>query len=420
MERLCVRGGNPLHGEVKISGSKNSTLPILAATLLTDEPVRLSNVPHLRDVTTMNALLGHIGSRITLDDRFVLELVAEHVTQFKAPYDLVKTMRASFLVLGPLLARFGIAEVSLPGGCAIGQRPVDQHLKALQVMGAVIEVSEGYVKASAPKGLKGARIAMDLVTVTGTQNVLMAATLADGITVIENAAREPEVVELAQLLSEMGAKIEGAGTDVIEIEGSNRLSGCEHTIFSDRIETGTYLIACAITGGSLTLLNTRADDLDVVLDKLSECGADTHVSEGSIAIDMKGRRPKAVDIRTAVYPGMPTDLQAQFMALNCVAEGSCTVTETIFENRFMHVQELVRLGADIRMASSTTARVQGVRSLRGAPVMATDLRASSSLIIAGLVAEGETVVDRIYHIDRGYERIEEKLRGIGADVERIA
>ena len=367
----------------------------------------------------MNALLGHMGSRITLDDRFVLELAAKHVSEFEAPYDLVKTMRASFLVLGPLLARFGVARVSLPGGCAIGLRPVDQHLKALEAMGATIEVSEGYVNAAAPRGLSSACIEMDLVTVTGTQNVLMAATLAEGVTVIKNAAREPEVVELALLLTKMGAKIEGAGTGVIEIEGSQVLNGCEHTIHSDRIETGTYLIAGAITTGSLTLNNTRAEDLGVVLEKLQECGAEITVSDGSITLDMRGSRPQAVDIRTAVYPGMPTDLQAQFMALNCVAEGPCTVTETIFENRFMHVQELIRLGADISMSSSKTAHIRGVPSLRGAPVMATDLRASSSLIIAGLVAKGQTIVDRIYHIDRGYERIEEKLRGVGAHVERV-
>ena len=420
MERLSVRGGNPLRGEVKISGSKNATLPILAATLLSDQSVRIHNVPHLRDVTTMNALLGHLGTRVTLDDHFILELSSENITNFSAPYELVKTMRASFLVLGPLLTRFGQAEVSLPGGCAIGPRPVDQHLKALAAMGAVIEVNEGYVKASVAGRLIGTHITMDLVTVTGTQNVLMAATLAKGKTVIENAAREPEVVELAQVLVGMGARITGAGTGVIEVEGMNRLEGCEHTILSDRIEAGTYLLAAAITGGKLTLHNTQAESMSAVLSKLSDFGAEIATSDDSISIAMGNRRPQAADIRTAVYPGMPTDLQAQFMALNCIAEGTSTVAETIFENRFMHVQELARLGADITMVSGTTARVRGVPSLKGAPVMATDLRASSSLIIAGLVAEGETIVDRIYHIDRGYERIEEKLRGIGADVQRIA
>ena len=420
MQTLRVRGGRQLRGEVTISGSKNSTLPILAATLLTNEPIQINNVPHLRDVTTMNALLGAMGCRVSLDDHFVVEISADHVDALKAPYELVKTMRASFLVLGPLLARFGEAQVSLPGGCAIGLRPVDQHLKALSQMGANIEVNEGYVKATVADRLQGAHITMDLVTVTGTQNVLMAATLAKGTTIIENAAREPEVVELAECLVDMGATIRGAGTGVIEIEGSEHLHGCKHAIRSDRIETGTYLIAGAITGGRLTLHNAQAEYLGAVLTKLRECGADVEVGENSIEIDMTDRRPLAVDIHTAVYPGMPTDLQAQFLALNCVAEGTSTVTETIFENRFMHVQELSRMGADITMLSGTTARVHGVQSLRGAPVKATDLRASSSLILAALVADGESFVERIYHIDRGYERIEEKLRGIGADVQRIS
>ncbi len=417
MDKLIVTGGNPLKGEIRISGAKNAALPVLVASLLTPEPLLISNVPHLQDITTTMELLGRIGVRLVMGDKMVIEAYAGQTTSVHAPYELVKTMRASILVLGPLLARFGEAEVSLPGGCAIGSRPVNLHVKGLQAMGAEISLDGGYIRARA-KRLKGARIFMDLVSVTGTENLLMAATLADGVTVIENAAREPEVVDLANCLIAMGAKIEGAGGDVITIEGVERLHGAEHEIIPDRIETGTYLVAGAMTSGNVRLRNTRPDLLTAVLEKLAETGARIETTPNSIRIDMQGRRPKAVSARTAPYPAFPTDMQAQFIAMNAIADGTATVTETIFENRFMHVYELQRMGADIEMEGNT-AIVRGVKSLTGAPVMATDLRASASLALAGLVAEGETVVDRIYHIDRGYECIEEKLAQLGARIRRV-
>ncbi len=417
MDKLIVTGGNPLKGEIRISGAKNAALPVLVASLLTPEPLLISNVPHLQDITTTMELLGHIGVRLVMGDKMVIEAYAGQTTSVRAPYELVKTMRASILVLGPLLARFGEAEVSLPGGCAIGSRPVNLHVKGLQAMGAEISLDGGYIRARA-KRLKGARIFMDLVSVTGTENIMMAATLADGVTVIENAAREPEVVDLANCLIAMGAKIDGAGSDVITVEGVERLHGAEHEIIPDRIETGTYLVAGAMTAGDVRLRNTRPELLTAVLEKLAETGARIETTPNSIRIDMQGRRPKAVSARTAPYPAFPTDMQAQFIAMNAVAEGTATVTETIFENRFMHVYELQRMGADIEMEGNT-AIVRGVKSLTGAPVMATDLRASASLALAGLVAEGETIVDRIYHIDRGYECIEEKLAQLGARIRRV-
>jgi len=417
MDKLIVTGGNPLKGEIRISGAKNAALPVLVASLLTPEPLLISNVPHLQDITTTMELLGHIGVRLVMGDKMVIEAYAGQTTSVRAPYELVKTMRASILVLGPLLARFGEAEVSLPGGCAIGSRPVNLHVKGLQAMGADINLDGGYIRARA-KRLKGARIFMDLVSVTGTENIMMAAALADGVTVIENAAREPEVVDLANCLIAMGAKIEGAGSDVITIEGVERLHGAEHEIIPDRIETGTYLVAGAMTAGDVRLRNTRPELLTAVLEKLAETGARIETTPNSIRLDMQGRRPKAVSARTAPYPAFPTDMQAQFIAMNAIADGTATVTETIFENRFMHVYELQRMGADIEMEGNT-AIVRGVKSLTGAPVMATDLRASASLALAGLVAEGETTVDRIYHIDRGYECIEEKLAQLGARIRRV-
>jgi UDP-N-acetylglucosamine 1-carboxyvinyltransferase len=417
MDKLIVTGGTPLRGEIKISGAKNAALPVLVSSLLTNETVSIGNVPHLQDITTTMELLGRMGVRLVVGDKMVIEADSSQNTSVRAPYDLVKTMRASILVLGPLLARFGEAEVSLPGGCAIGSRPVNLHIKGLQAMGAEIKLEGGYIRARA-KRLKGARIFMDLVSVTGTENIMMAATLADGATIIENAAREPEVADLAKCLNAMGARITGAGTDEITVEGVERLHGAEHEVIPDRIETGTYLVAGAMTSGSVRLRNVRPDLLQAVLDKLREAGAVIETGPNWISLDMQGRRPKAVNVRTAPYPAFPTDMQAQFIALNAIAEGSGTVTETIFENRFMHVYELQRMGADIDMEGNT-AIVRGVKGLKGAPVMATDLRASASLALAGLVAEGETIVDRIYHIDRGYECIEEKLAQLGARIRRV-
>jgi len=418
VDRLQIQGGIALEGEVRISGAKNAALPILAGTLLANGPVTISNVPHLHDVTTMITLLGRMGVGVTVDEKMRVEVDANSTKEFIAPYELVKTMRASILVLGPLLARFGQADVSLPGGCAIGARPVNLHVAGLQKMGAEIHIENGYIRAKAAR-LHGARIVFDTVTVTGTENLLMAATLADGETVLENAAREPEVVDLADFLISMGAKIKGAGTDKIVIEGVAKLHGTEYEVLPDRIETGTYLLAGAITSGHVRAKNTRPDHLDSVLNKLQEAGATVATGDNWIEVDMRGRRPRAVDIRTAPYPAFPTDMQAQFAAMNTVAEGVGTVVETIFENRFMHMVEMRRLGADIRIEGNT-AIITGVHKLMAAPVMATDLRASASLVLSGLVAEGATVVDRIYHVDRGYECIEEKLEQLGAQIKRIS
>lgn len=417
MDKLIITGGGALNGEVRVSGAKNAALPILAATLLADGPMTVANIPHLHDITTTMELLGQMGVQLVIDEKLNVEVDSNTIKKLYAPYELVKTMRASILVLGPLLSRFGEAEVSLPGGCAIGSRPVNLHINGLQAMGADITVEGGYIKAKA-KRLKGARLFMDMVTVTGTENLMMAATLAEGITVIENAAREPEVVDLANCLNQMGAKVSGAGSDTITIEGVENLSGTEYAVLPDRIETGTYLVAAAISGGCVKVKDTRPDTLDAVLSKLTEAGAEVTTGEDWIQLDMKGKRPKAVDLRTAPYPAFPTDMQAQFTALNSVAEGSGTITETVFENRFMHVQELQRMGADIRLEGNT-AICTGIEKLTGAPVMATDLRASASLVLAGLVAEGDTVVDRIYHIDRGYQCIEEKLQQLGATIRRV-
>lgn len=415
MDKLLITGGNRLSGEINISGAKNAALPILCAGLLTSDDVHLSNVPHLQDVNTMLKLLRQMGLRVEQDnDRMTLNGGA--IEKCEAPYEMVKTMRASILVLGPLLARFGEAKVSLPGGCAIGSRPVDQHIKGLQAMGAEIAIEAGYIHARAKK-LKGARIVTDMITVTGTENLLMAATLADGETILENAAREPEVTDLANLLVTMGAKIEGIGTDRLVIQGVEKLHGASHAVIADRIETGTFLCAVAAAGGDVTLMNTRSDILDVALDKLREAGAILTTGPDWIRVQMASR-PKAVSFRTTEYPGFPTDMQAQFMALNCIADGSSRVTETIFENRFMHVQELNRLGASIDI-DGHTAIVQGVEKLVGAPVMATDLRASASLVIAALAAQGQTLIDRIYHLDRGYDRMEVKLSAVGAQIERV-
>ncbi|MES1191166.1 MAG: UDP-N-acetylglucosamine 1-carboxyvinyltransferase [Steroidobacter sp.] len=418
MDRLQIEGGRKLDGEIRISGAKNAALPIIAAALLADGPVLLSNIPHLRDITTMLALLANMGVRTTLDDRMRVEIDPRETRKFIAPYELVKTMRASILVLGPLLARFGEAEVSLPGGCAIGARPVNLHVDGLRAMGADIRIEHGYIHATARR-LKGARLLPETVTVTGTENLMMAATLADGETIIENAAREPEVVDLADFLIAMGAKIHGAGTDKIVVEGVEKLRHADFSVMPDRIEAGTYLVAAAITGGRITLQRARADHLDAVLLKLREAGASIESGADWISLDMRGRRPRAVDIRTAPYPAFPTDMQAQFAALNCVAEGASTVVETIFENRFMHMHELQRMGADIRIEGHS-AFIRGVDQLTAAPVMATDLRASAGLVLAALVAEGSTIVDRIYHIDRGYERIEEKLQQLGARIKRLS
>jgi UDP-N-acetylglucosamine 1-carboxyvinyltransferase len=417
MAKILISGGAPLNGDVGISGAKNAVLPILASCLLADEPVTISNVPHLHDVTTTMELLGQMGVQLVLDDRMKIHVDPRPTDRFFAPYELVKTMRASILVLGPLIARFGQAEVSLPGGCQIGSRPVDQHIRGLQALGADIVVENGYIKAKA-KRLKGARIAMDMVTVTGTENIMMAAVLASGTSIIENAAQEPEVVDLAHCLNAMGAQIEGAGTSTMVIHGVERLHGAEYEVLPDRIETGTFLVGAAMTGGKVRARGARADTMEAVLSKLEEAGAHISVGDDWIELDMRGRRPKAVNIVTAPYPAFPTDMQAQFTALNCVAEGVGVITETVFENRFMHAHELQRLGADIRLEGNT-AIIQGVPKMSGAPIMATDLRASACLVLAGLVAEGDTTVDRVYHIDRGYENIEEKLGVLGAKIRRL-
>lgn len=421
MDKLRISGGRPLRGELEVSGAKNAALPELCATLLTDDPVTLTNVPRLRDIATMRSLLEHMGVRAeTHGERGGMSFCASGVIRPEAPYELVKTMRASVLVLGPLLARCGRARVSLPGGCAIGARPVDQHIKGLQAMGAEIAVEHGYMEARLPQGrsrLRGARIATDMVTVTGTENLLMAACLAEGETVLENAAQEPEIPDLAEMLIAMGARIEGHGSSRIRIQGVERLRGCVHQVVADRIEAGTFLCAVAATGGDVVLRNGRADHLEAVIDKLRDAGAEIEAGQGFIRVRSAGRL-KAQSFRTTEYPGFPTDMQAQFMVLNCIAQGTSTVTETIFENRFMHVSELMRLGAKIQI-DGKVAVVEGIERLSGAAVMATDLRASASLVIAGLVAEGETTVDRIYHLDRGYDQMETKLRAIGADIERI-
>ena len=416
MDKLLITGGNRLQGDVRISGAKNAALPILAASLLSSEPVSIGNVPHLRDVTTMIELLGRMGVAVTVGERMRVEVDTRGIREFVAPYELVKTMRAAILVLGPLLARFGQADVSLPGGCAIGARPVNIHVAGLQAMGAEIHVENGYIRARAGR-LKGTRLMMDTVTVTGTENLMAAAVLAEGETVLENAAREPEVVDLAKFLIAMGAQIQGAGTDRIVIQGVEKLHGAHYEVQPDRIETGTFLVAGAITGGRVRAHHTHPGHLDAVLLKLQEAGATIECGEDWIDLDMKGRRPRSLDLRTAPYPAFPTDMQAQFAALDSVADGVGTIIETIFENRFMHVQELARLGADIQLQGDT-AIIKGVKSLRGAQVMATDLRASVSLVIAGLMAEGKTTINRVYHIDRGYERIEEKLRRLGAEIRR--
>ncbi len=416
MDKLQINGGIPLEGEIRISGAKNATLPILAGCLLADGPVTISNVPHLQDVTTMIELLGRMGVSVTIDEKMRIEVDASTIKEYFAPYQLVKTMRASILVLGPLLARYGSAEVSLPGGCAIGARPVNIHVAGLQAMGADIHIENGYIKARAGR-LRGAHLVLDTVTVTGTENLMMAATLADGETVLENAAREPEVVDLAKFLTAMGAKIVGAGTDKIVIQGVKRLGSTAYEVLPDRIETGTYLVAGAISAGHVRVKNTRPDHLDAVTTKLREAGATVVTGDSWIEIDMRKRRPRAVDIRTAPYPAFPTDMQAQFAALNTVASGVGTIIETIFENRFMHMLEMRRMGAEIRLEGNT-AIIKGVERLTAAPVMATDLRASASLVLAGLVAEGRTDIERIYHIDRGYEAIEEKLLQLGAKIRR--
>lgn len=417
MNRLVINGGKPLHGEIVISGAKNAALPIMAATLLATEPVTIANVPHLNDVTTMMELLGQLGAHLVVDEKMHVSVNSNSVKELVAPYDLVKTMRASILVLGPLLARFGQADVSLPGGCAIGTRPVDLHLKALKKMGADIEVSNGFIKARTNGKLKGKKLVFDTVTVTGTENIMMAAVLAEGKTIIKNAAKEPEVIDLADFLNDMGAKVKGAGSHTIEIEGVENLKGGHHTVLPDRIEAGTYLAAAAITKGCVTVKRVRPDNLLSMLCKFEEAGADISIGDDWVKLDMHGERPTSVDISTAPYPGFPTDMQAQFMAVNTVADGSGAVVENIFENRFMHVQELQRMGAKITL-NGHTAMVKGVEKLTGAPVMATDLRASAGLVLAGLAAEGETTVERIYHVDRGYERIEEKLSVLGADIKR--
>jgi UDP-N-acetylglucosamine 1-carboxyvinyltransferase len=416
MDKLLVGGGHRLEGEIRVSGAKNAALPILAATLLADAPVCIANVPHLHDITTMIALLGGMGVSVTMGERMEVEVDARDSASPVAPYELVRTMRASILVLGPLLARHGRADVSLPGGCAIGARPVDLHIAGLQAMGARVQIEDGYIRARADR-LRGARIEFGAVTVTGTENLMMAATLAQGQTVLENAALEPEVVDLADCLTAMGARIRGAGTSTIIVDGVARLGGAEHEVLPDRIETGTYLVAAAITGGHVRLSHARPAQLEAVLAKLRESGARISAGPDWIELEMKGR-PVSVDLRTAPYPAFPTDMQAQFVALNAIASGTGTVVETIFENRFMHVQELRRMGADIRLEGNT-ATIRGVRQLQAAPVMATDLRASASLVLAGLVADGETLIDRIYHIDRGYERIEEKLSQLGAVIRRV-
>jgi UDP-N-acetylglucosamine 1-carboxyvinyltransferase len=419
LDKLVIHGGQQLNGEIRIAGAKNSALPIMAATLLTPDVMTVGNLPHLYDITTMLELLGCMGVETVVGEKMKVEIDSSKIRKFNAPYELVKTMRASILVLGPMLSHYGQAEVALPGGCAIGSRPVNLHLAALKKMGADIRVEDGYIKASTRgKRLKGAHILMDIVTVTGTENVMMAAALAEGQTVIENAAREPEVVDLANCLQAMGADISGAGTGTIIINGVERLNGCEYAVMPDRIETGTYLIAAAATRGRIKVKDTRPNILEAVLSKLEETGAEITLGDDWISLDMHDQRPRAVSLTTAPYPAFPTDMQAQFTALNAVAEGSGSITETVFENRFMHVHEMNRMGADLKVEGNTVI-FRGVPALKGAPVMATDLRASASLIIAGLVAENETVVDRIYHIDRGYECIEEKLQLLGAKIRRL-
>ena len=419
MESLVIRGGQPLNGDVRIGGAKNAALPVLISALLTDQDLLVSNVPHLRDITTVLELLGRLGARIEVDEKSVIRVNAGKLISRRAPYELVKTMRASILVLGPLLARFGQAEVSLPGGCAIGSRPVDLHIRALEQMGAAISVEEGYIKASTSENrLYGAKIVFDTVTVTGTENLMMAATLARGTTVLENAAREPEVVDLANCLSAMGAQIEGAGSDVIEIEGVANLSGATHRVIPDRIEAGTFMVAGAVTQGKIRLGDVNPAHLDAVIARLREAGAQISIGEDELSLEMP-ERPRAVSVSTAPYPGFPTDMQAQFLLLNCVSQGTASITEHIFENRFMHIQELQRMGADINLHGNT-ALVRGVEQLGGAQVMATDLRASACLVLAGLVAGEQTVIDRIYHIDRGYDCIEEKLLQCGADIRRVS
>ena len=418
MDKLSITGGKRLDGEIRIAGAKNAALPILAATLLAQEPVTIRNLPHLHDVTTMIELLGRMGVSLLVGDKLSVEIDATTLDHCIAPYDLVKTMRASILVLGPLVARFGEAEVSLPGGCAIGSRPVDLHIRGLEAMGATITVEDGYIRAKADR-LKGAHIFFDTVTVTGTENILMAATLADGETVLDNAAREPEVVDLAECLIAMGAKITGHGTSTIRIQGVERLHGCHYDVLPDRIETGTYLVAAAVTGGRIKVKDTRPDTMEAVLAKLEEAGAKIVTGGDWITLDMHGKRPKAVNLKTAPYPGFPTDMQAQFSALNAIALGSGRITETIFENRFMHIDEMARMGAQVAVEGNTVIQ-QGIERLKAAPVMATDLRASASLVIAALVADGETVIDRIYHIDRGYDCIEEKMGALGATIKRVA
>ncbi len=417
MDKLIISGGTTLTGDIRISGAKNAALPILAASLLADELVTICNVPHLHDITTTMELLGRMGVSLTIGEKMEIEVDPTTIKELFAPYELVKTMRASILVLGPLVAKYGKAEVSLPGGCAIGSRPVNLHIRGLEAMGAKVTVENGYIKAEA-KRLKGAKLVLDLITVTGTENLMMAATLADGVTIIENAAREPEVVDLANCLNSMGAKVSGAGTDTVTIEGVERLHGTTYCVLPDRIETGTYLVAAAITGGKIKVKDAEPKHLDAVLAKLRDAGAEIECGDDWITLDMKGKRPKAVDLTTAPYPAFPTDMQAQFCALNAVAEGTSIITETVFENRFMHIQELDRMGAEIKLQGNT-AIINGVKGLTGAPVMATDLRASASLVLAGLVAKGETTVERIYHIDRGYQLIEEKLQQLGANIRRV-
>ncbi|WP_339338723.1 UDP-N-acetylglucosamine 1-carboxyvinyltransferase [uncultured Oceanicoccus sp.] len=418
MDKLLISGGSTLNGEIRISGSKNSALPILAATLLCDDVITIRNLPHLHDITTMIALLRCMGVDVVIDEMLGIEVNANTIEDLTAPYELVKTMRASILVLGPMLAHFGEANVSFPGGCAIGSRPVDLHLRGLEALGATVDVDEGYIRAKVDGRLKGAHILMDTVTVGGTENILMAATLAQGTTVIENAAREPEVVDLAECLNAMGAKISGHGSPTITIEGVERLHGCEYSVMPDRIETGTYLVAAAATSGRVKLKDTRSDILEAVLVKLEEAGAKITIGDDWIELDMEGRRPKAVNIKTAPYPAFPTDMQAQFTAMNAISEGTSRVTETVFENRLNQTQEMNRMGAKISIEGNT-AIIEGTATLQSAPVMASDLRASASLVIAGLIAEGDTVIDRIYHIDRGYECIEEKLQLLGANIRRL-
>ena len=419
MDKLIISGGHRLDGEIRISGAKNSALPILAATLLASEPVTVCNLPHLHDITTMIELFGRMGIEPVIDEKLSVEVDPRTIKTLIAPYDLVKTMRASILVLGPMVAHFGQAEVALPGGCAIGSRPVDLHIRGLEALGAEITVENGYIKAKAPEGgLRGGNFFFDVVSVTGTENILMAATLAKGRTVLENAAREPEIVDLANCLIAMGAKIQGAGTDTITIDGVEKLGGARYVVMPDRIQPGTYLVAAAVTGGGVKLKDTDPTILEAVLSKLQEAGAEITTGEDWIELNMHGKRPKAVNVRTAPYPAFPTDMQAQFIALNAVAEGTGTVIETIFENRFMHALEMQRMGAKIQIEGNT-AIVTGIQQLKAAPVMATDLRASASLVIAALMAEGDTLIDRIYHIDRGYECIEEKMQLLGAKIRRV-